>query len=208
MARQHALSEQQVAYNEGIFKQSTEQFEKIESIFAQSQAQHSFDVAALKGLGSLSRSLVLTQISTVQGSVIGDAKSQNQLPQGLHEALRDNANAKLLDDQLSTCMDWFHGVCRGGREEFDALSEKAQFMTDNIVNILRALLQEVDFVASSNSGQKRKRAKGLDETAEENSLTHGEERSVKRMRGILESSQDVHIRTASLFSDDRALTLC
>ncbi|KAL9623836.1 MAG: hypothetical protein Q9160_001827 [Pyrenula sp. 1 TL-2023] len=124
-----------------------------------------------------------------------DAKTQIQLPPGLHQGLRDESRAELLDDQLSTCVDWFYGACRGGREKFDAPSEKAQLIIDDIVNALRALLYEVDSVASSNPGRKRKRAKDFHGAADEIGLTHGEERSVKRMRGMLESSEDVHIRT-------------
>ncbi|KAL9620343.1 MAG: hypothetical protein Q9160_005142 [Pyrenula sp. 1 TL-2023] len=202
-AKERNLSEQIMAFGEFGSREMARRFDEFEGLLGQQGARQDSFVANLTSAGQLCRDSIAGMIDTVQSNILGSLEKQAQFLRHLHDAqqlLQANANGDrtdIINDQISKCIDWLYTVCKSGKSEFDPASEEAQLITDNLTEVLQALLEDIDSTSPINIGRKRKRLETPNQPNEETRLTHYEARSVKRMRGILESSQKVQIRPSN-----------
>ena len=101
-----------------------------------------------------------------------------------------------LSDQLQDCIERLYTINSKAHRDLSIDSAEAQLITEDIVDILKVLLHELSLPRPSEIIRKRKTSMiGVDEA--EIGIKQG--RSFKRMRGLLESSQGVCIRSSSWF---------
>ena len=142
-------------------------------------------------------------IDDLRRDFAGGLASQMSFLQDLSSNLQTSTNkdrADVLSDRLSQCIDRFFQMMQTHHGEFDKTSEEAQVITDDIVTVLQAILQEMAPTETALCGLKYQRSNDLDEHRETSVFAHEEGRSIKRMRGILESSQTVQVRASSASS--------
>ena len=102
-----------------------------------------------------------------------------------------------LSQQLQGCIDRLYDLKNNVKGDLDVDTTDAHSITDDLVDILEALLVEVSF--PNPRGDDRKRKRDIEEDLEAVETDNGikQRRVLKKMRGILDSSQTVQIRSSS-----------
>jgi hypothetical protein len=100
-----------------------------------------------------------------------------------------------LGVQLQDHIDRLYAISNAAKGDLNVDSEEAQLITEDVVTILQALLDEVGLPHPSEII--RKRRFGVIDAEAEAGIK--QRRVFKRIRGLLESSQGVHIRSSSRF---------
>jgi flagellar biosynthesis/type III secretory pathway chaperone len=121
----------------------------------------------------------------------------------IRSLLENDLSSNILDDsgpQLSEAMSRLSAICKDQRRDFDMTGEEAQLLTDDVVLVLQSLLDEVCPPSSclTSLSRKRKRRSSLSEEAASTIPDIDDQRLVKRVRGILESTQNVVVRASSM----------
>lgn len=119
-----------------------------------------------------------------------------QIQQQLN-AVEESKQSNDLSQQLQECICRLYDLKDYAKGDLDIDSTEAQSITDDLVDILKALLVEVSF--PNPRGDDRKRKRGIEDDLEAVKTDNGikQRRVVKKMRGILDSSQTVQIRSSS-----------
>jgi len=176
--------------------------------------QHTRVVKA--GLQDLGESTAVIQnqfqgaIESLQQSLTVQLSKTHDNSQALHSTLQEllqqirssekNPPQNNLSDELQDCIDRLYATNNAAAGDLNINSSEAQLVTEDLVIILKTLLEEVNLPCPIETRRKRKFDRMNDDEAAEAEAGIKQRRVFKRMRGILESSQGVQIRDSSQFS--------
>ncbi|KAE9363369.1 hypothetical protein N431DRAFT_141622 [Stipitochalara longipes BDJ] len=102
-----------------------------------------------------------------------------------------------LGEHVQDCIDRLYDLKNSVKGDLDVDSEEAQLIAEDVVSILKALLHEASFLHPHEMNRKRKLGVMEDEDPAESESRIKQGRMIKKMRGILDSSQTIQIRQSS-----------
>jgi hypothetical protein len=141
-------------------------------------------------------------METFQQSMNSGFRDQTKFLEGMMKSLQQQLNASRasekhdeLNNRLQNCVDRLYSLREKYREDMDIDSPEASFITEDVVSIMKTILEEVEFPDVHQMNLKRKRDE-CDDTVEIDK--HIKQKHVlKKMRGLLDSSESIQIRNMS-----------
>jgi hypothetical protein len=136
------------------------------------------------------------------------------LNSGIQELLHElrfsarSARQNNLGSQLQDHIDRLYALSNESTKDINIDSAEAQLITEDLLTILQALLDEISLPNPCEIIHKRKMGVIDDDEAAEVEVGIQQRRAFKRMRGLLESSQGVQIRGSSRFFSPFIIIAC
>ena len=181
-------------------------FDRLETI----TNQHAIESAtAIRDLRMNNEALHDSMRATVNAlqdsSTLGSLENRTSAIQHMLEKIQQKLNAMTesetsedLGARLSEAVDRLFSIVEAEKGDFDMQSEEAQLVIDDVVIVLKALLQEINPDESRSLYPKRKREPSPQTDARVTNLDIQDRLAIKRMRGMLDSAPSINFRGSSL----------
>jgi uncharacterized protein YicC (UPF0701 family) len=204
--RERTLSSHVESSRTSIQREYSEHFDRLETALNQQKLENENQVGTSTTNNETLADTIKTAITNAQDSVQKTSKSQGEellaLLKNIQAQLDTAATSTIPeneDAELSEAIDRLSSMSKARKGDFNIMSEEAQIMTDDVVKLLHNILEEISPASSRPPvcSRKRKRDSVPLNGAESSSTDLKDLRIIKRMRGILESTQSIAVRDSS-----------
>ncbi|KAK5464844.1 hypothetical protein LTS15_001407 [Exophiala xenobiotica] len=187
-----------------IQREYSEHFDRLETALNQQKLENENQVGTSTTNNETLADTIKAAITNAQESDHKTSKSQGEellaLLKNIQAQLDTAATSTIPeneDAELSEAIDRLSSMSKAHNGDFDIMSEEAQIMTDDVVKLLQSILEEISPASSCPPVYSRKRKSDsvpLNGAESRSSTELQDLRIIKRMRGMLESTQSIAVR--------------